>query len=420
MTYWIGLFATLFSTPATAEDGDEAGWIRWGGPDGNFVVESDARLAESWPEGGPPVLWETEVGDGYSAVLHRDGRLFTMYREERVEIVVALDAATGEVVWDFAYEAGRYDDMTFNFGEGPNSTPLIVGDRIVSAGIDGRVHCLRTLDGEPLWSLDLHEAFGRQKRREEYGYSGIPLEYGGRVLVPVGGRHAVVALDPADGSVAWASGEGRVSYAPPRIVHLAGRDQLVYFSPTEVVGMDPSNGAFLWSYPVECSTENNLTSVILCEDDHLWVATQLDGGTRVLRVTEQDGALAADAVWTSRTVKQGHWNSIRVGDHLYGSLGDSNSMLGAVDWRTGEVLWKERGFLGAQALLADGKMIFVEEGGQVAMARVSPAGLEVLGAAQLLESVAWTAPTLVGTTLFVRDRRRLLALDLSVPGGEGG
>jgi hypothetical protein len=88
-------------------------------------------------------------------------------------------------------------------------------------------------------------------------------------------------------------------------------------------------------------------------------------------------------------------------------------MLGAVNWRTGDVVWKHRGFPGAQCLYADGKLILVEEGGQVAIARVSPEGLEVLAAHALLEPVAWTVPTLVGSTLFVRDRKRIMALDLA-------
>ena len=409
----------LFVATQTLSGGD-ASWTRWGGPTGDFKV-AGPELVEAWPESGPRRLWEIELGDGYSAVLCRGERLYTAYREEEDEIVVALDRNDGALVWDFAYAAGRYPDMTRNFGEGPNATPLLVGERLVTIGITGKVTCLKADSGDPLWELDLHAKFGRQKRREEYGYSGIPLEYGGKILVLVGGdKHAVIALEPKDGSVAWGSAPGRVSYAPPALVRLCGMDQFVYFSCTEVIGLDPRDGKQLWSYPVECITENNLTPVALCADDHLWVACQLDGGTRALKITRDEDALRAEALWESRTLKQGHWPSIVLGDHVYGSLGDSSSMFGAVNWRTGETVWKERGFHAAQVVYADDRIVLIDEGGQVSMLSVSPAGLKVLCTAQVLESISWTVPTLVDGILYVRDKKRLVALDLAKSSYGGG
>ena len=413
--------AMLVLAPSFAgQNAGDSSWTRWGGPTGDFRVVVP-ELVEAWPASGPRRLWEIELGDGYSAVLCRGERLYTAYREEETEIVVALDRKDGSLVWDFAYEAGRYPDMTKQFGEGPNATPLLLRDRLVTIGVTGKVTCLDADSGDPLWELDLHAEFGRQKRREEYGYSGMPLEHDGKILVLVGGdQHAVVALDPADGSLVWGSAPGRVSYAPPALLRLGGSDQLVYFSPTEVIGLDPKNGKQLWSYPVKCVTENNLTPVALCPEDHLWVACQLDGGTRVLKITPERDAFSATAVWTSQTLKQGHWPSIVLGDHVYGALGDTGSMFGAVNWRTGETAWKERDFPGAQVLYADGRIILIDENGQVAMLRASPEGPKVLCTAQVLENVSWTVPTLVDTTLYVRDRKRIVALDLAKSSYEDG
>ena len=41
-----------------------------------------------------------------------------------------------------------------------------------------------------------------------------------------------------------------------------------------------------------------------------------------------------------------------------------------------------------------------------------PEGFEVLSSVALLDTTAWTAPTLVGTTLYVRDRAQIVALDV--------
>jgi hypothetical protein len=83
-----------------------------------------------------------------------------------------------------------------------------------------------------------------------------------------------------------------------------------------------------------------------------------------------------------------------------------------LDVRTGETLWQARGFARASLLHADGKTIIMDEDGDLALARLTPDGMTVLARVSLFETVAWTAPTLVGTTLYVRDRERILALDL--------
>jgi hypothetical protein len=91
--------------------------------------------------------------------------------------------------------------------------------------------------------------------------------------------------------------------------------------------------------------------------------------------------------------------------------------MAAFNWRTGEIAWRKRGFHMAQSLFADGKLIFLDQGGTLTMARVSPSDLEVLGSHPITESVSWTLPTLVDGKLYVRDKKHILALDLAKPKG---
>ena len=97
---------------------------------------------------------------------------------------------------------------------------------------------------------------------------------------------------------------------------------------------------------------------------------------------------------------------------------------GEVVWKSGDFLISEappllidldgqaRGFARASLLHADGKTIIVDEDGDLALARLTPDGLTVLARTSLFETVAWSASTLVGTTLYVRDREKIVALDL--------
>jgi len=88
------------------------------------------------------------------------------------------------------------------------------------------------------------------------------------------------------------------------------------------------------------------------------------------------------------------------------------AFLSAIDVRTGTLAWQDRAFARAQLLYADNKLIILDEDGALGLATVSPEGLKVLARAQILEHRAWTPPTLVGQTIYVRDRRTIAAFDL--------
>jgi hypothetical protein len=57
--------------------------------------------------------------------------------------------------------------------------------------------------------------------------------------------------------------------------------------------------------------------------------------------------------------------------------------------------------------------VIVDEAGDIALASISDGRLRVHARKQMLTQNAWTPPTLVGSTVYVRDRKDILALDLS-------
>ena len=65
------------SSPASAGAATPE-WPQWGGPHRNFEVVSGA-LKESWPAGGPKQLWSRPLGEGHSAILVDNGKLYTTH-----------------------------------------------------------------------------------------------------------------------------------------------------------------------------------------------------------------------------------------------------------------------------------------------------------------------------------------------------
>lgn len=406
---FVGALAIVVGAAVAGDKG--VGWTQWGGPNHNFVAPS-ADLAESWPEDGPPKLWTRELGEGYSAILVDSGRLYTMYRDEGEEIVVALDAASGKTIWEHRYEASPREGHSTRFGEGPRATPLIVDGRIYTIGVSGKMLSLNKKNGKVRWSHDLWgEKFDGSFLN--HGYSSSPIAYEDKIYVLVGGEESsIVAFNRKDGKVAWKKHSFKNSYSTPRVLNVDGEDELVTFMANELVGLDPHTGDLKWRFEVENDWGQNINMPVMADKNHLFLSS-LQAGARGLKLTRAaSGEVEIEEIWATRKIQFHYVTSVRQGDYVYGSTGPGPSFMSAVNIRTGEIAWRTRDFARANVLLADGRLIILDEDGNLGLASASPEGLEVHSKVQLLEKVARTVPTVVGSTMFVRDQTHIMAFDL--------
>jgi outer membrane protein assembly factor BamB len=132
-----------------------------------------------------------------------------------------------------------------------------------------------------------------------------------------------------------------------------------------------------------------------------------DKGGAVVRIRKAGEALAIEEIWRNRQMKNKFSSSVVLGDHLYGF---DESTLKCVDVRNGETVWKARGGGHGSLIAADGKLIVLDEKGTLKLVAASPDGYRELASARLFDSKTWTAPTLSGGRLYVRDENRLIAL----------
>jgi len=86
--------------------------------------------------------------------------------------------------------------------------------------------------------------------------------------------------------------------------------------------------------------------------------------------------------------------------------------LSAVDARSGTILWQERSIPKATFVWADNKLITLVQDGTLMIAQPSPKGFSISARAPLLTELSWTPPVLVGTRVYLRDRRSMMAVDL--------
>lgn len=409
------LIVGLIAAPTKAAD-----WTLWGGAHRDFQVESSGLLADAWPPGGPPKLWERSLGEGYSAIAVQGDTLYTMHRRPAAfwqffradqEVVVALDARTGETKWQFAYDA----PFSSGQGPGPHAMPQLAGDLLFSVGVTGRLHALKARTGELVWKADLYEELGGT--RLSFGYSSHPLPQGDNLIVSAGGKgRAVTAIDQKSGRLAWAGHSFENSHSAPILVNVGGRDQVIILAAQQILGIDPRDGTALWSRSLSTSPGMAFCSTPLWDaTNQILIFSGAYGyGATALHVTADGPRTKVDSLWHDQKLQSFFGNLLLAGDTIYlarGSYGPA--FLTAVDIKTGKTKWFTREFAKASFLLADGKLILLDEDGWLALAKPNADGsLKVLSKARPLSASAWTVPTLAGSRLYLRDRSMIMALDI--------
>ena len=389
----------------------QSDWLQWGGPSRNFTTNSKG-LASEWPAGGPKRLWSRPLGGGHSAILVNGNTLYTMYSQGEQEIVIALAADTGKTIWEYKYDAPQAG-MNYEYGVGPHSTPLLVGDLLYTVGATGKFFALDRKTGKVAWSHDLWKEYSGRKM--DRGYSCSPIAFKNTVILTLGGQgQTLIAFNQKDGTVAWKNQTLDMSPASPIIVNVDGQDQLVAFLGKVVAGIDPNNGNLLWSHPHVTEWGLNISNPVWGNDNLLFISSAYSGGSRVLRLTQKDGKTTVEELWFHRRMRLHHGTAIRIGDYVYGSSGDFGpAFLAAVNVKTGEIAYQDRSFPKSNLLLAEGKLIILDEDGNLALATATPTELKVISKVSIMKHLAWTVPTLVGTKLYLRDRATIMALDLS-------
>ena len=222
-----------------------------------------------------------------------------------------------------------------------------------------------------------------------------------------------MAFDQKTGDVAWKALDFANSYSTPKLIKIGGKDQLVIFMASQIIGVDPADGSLKWEHSCENQWKQNVCMPIWDEKERILFYSSNDVGAFGLKLTPKGDKTDVKELWSTKKIQLYHVTSVRIGDYVYGSTGAmAPAFFSAINMKTGEVAWRKRGFSKATCVLADGKLIILDEDGKLGIATPTPKDLQVHSETTLLDKVAWTVPTVVGKTLYVRDKKSIVAVDL--------
>jgi outer membrane protein assembly factor BamB len=396
----------LAGTAGWALAGD---WPQFLGPQRN-AASAETGLADSWPAKGPRLLWEKEVGEGYSGPVIADGRLILFHRLGDSEVVECLQASNGKGLWKFSYPCD-YEDG-YGKGNGPRSTPLIADGRVYTLGVTGLLHCLDLTAGTKRWGRDLGKDY--QAPPSFFGVGTSPIREGDVLLVNVGGKGAgIVALHKDTGKEVWRATHDGASYSSPVVATLSGKRTAVFFTRQGVVLLDPKEGTVRyqkrWRSRMDASV-NAAAPVVV--GDLVFFSACYGTGALLLRA----GRDKVEEVWSSQEALSCHYNTpIHYKGYLYGIDGrqEGGARLRCVELRTGKAAWTKEDFGCASMILADGKLIALTERGDLVLAVPTPEGYREKARAAVLNAIPCRAEiALSDGRLYGRDRRKLACWDL--------
>ncbi|HUE85701.1 MAG TPA: PQQ-binding-like beta-propeller repeat protein, partial [Vicinamibacterales bacterium] len=310
--------------------------------------------------------------------------------------------------------AGTLDEQDLSQGPGPHVTPLLAGDLVCAAGVTARLRCLDQTTGRVRWTHDLVREFGATVVFR--GYSSSPAAVGDFVIVQAGGKtHSVIAFDAATGRVRWHGGTHANGNSSPVVVRDAdGGPQLVAFLAEVVAAYDLGTGVELWTHPHPQRFNDSIAPPLVVDGDVV-VSSALDGGTRRLGLSRSRGAPNRQR-WHQPRLAVYYTNLAAAGGMILSSTGGLGpTFFTAVDATTGDVLWQTRDLKRSNFVVSGSRLVMRDEDGALVLASVSRTGITEHARASVFAEGAPSPPTLVGTTLYARDRERIAAFSLAAP-----
>jgi outer membrane protein assembly factor BamB len=445
---WVAV-AVLWALPAAcgAAPDNPAGadtsslWTRQRGSDWPTFLGStgdgkspETGIRKDW-SAGLPIVWQRELGEGYSAPSVAAGRLFMFDRHGSRARLTCLNAETGAEIWRREYSTD-YEDY-YDYSNGPRASPVVDGDRVYTLGVEGRLRCHRVGDGELLWEVDTAARFGVVKNF--FGVGSTPAVEGDLLIAQIGGSpagsprihsgevqpngSAVVAFDKLTGEIRYEMGDDLASYAAVKLATIGGRRWGLTFGRGGLLAFAPSDGKVDFYYPWRArilESVNASTPVVV--DDRVLITETYGPGSSVLGV--RPGGY--EVIWKDPPGRGQslacHWNTpIHHDGVVYGSSGRNpgDAELRAVDFATGEVLWRKPRLQRASLLSVDGHLVVLSENGVLRLLRQNPERYDLVAewtpeaeGEKLLTAPAWNAPVLAHGILYVRGKDRLVALEL--------
>jgi outer membrane protein assembly factor BamB len=396
----------------------DAQWPQFRGPDGNGTSTS-TTLPLTWAE-GLHVRWKTAIhGRAWSSPVILGSQIWvtTATEDGRALAAVAIDKATGKILFDLPLFAVEKPQEIHPFNSYASPTPVIEPGRLyVTFGSAGTA-AIDTQTGKAIWKrrdLECHHFRGPGSSPILFGellimhFDGIDVQY-------------VVALDKKTGKTVWRTnrsvdfqdvgpggkvqgdGDFRKGFATPQVVMVGDQPVLVSLGSKAAYGYDPRTGQELWRI-VDRSAHSPSTRPVAGRGVVLY-PTGWSGSLVAAKLDGRGDVAATHVVWRATRGVPNKPSVILAGDLVF--MVNDTGIVSCLDAQTGKIVWQSRlqGEYSASPLLAAGRIYVFSEDGRTTVLEAGRA-FKVLAENQLGDGFM-ASPAVDGNALILRSRTHL-------------
>ncbi|MBN1413103.1 MAG: PQQ-like beta-propeller repeat protein [Spirochaetales bacterium] len=389
----VSIFILILPFPVFSRD------VNWRGTD-EYGIASDPTFNPDTLKGNPKILWQAELGRGYSNVVLSGDYLYTTGSEWNVNKVYCLNRKSGKVVWTIQYKcaSGNYP--------GPKATPVLDGDNLYIFSQEGQLHCLDSKTGKIKWMKDFKKL--ANLKPPSWGQAGTPVILGNMILLNAG--DGGIALNKTNGAFLWKT-SGTSGYAT--VVPFKSRDSQMaaIFGYDTLYSVDVKTGKKGWSVNWKNSSNVNAADPLII-DNRIFISSDYNRGCALFEITDN----SIKKIWENKTISSHVGSFIYKDGFIYGINGSpsgSGSSINCIDVKNGKSQWKAvKGF--GSLVGVNNYIVFLGEKGDLLVARLfADKYVEVAGTKLPKKGLFWTAPYVMDGRLYARsDRGNLYCIDV--------
>lgn len=389
-----------FSLPANSQD-----WPQFRGPGRDSKVNGFKAPAE-WPA-ELPQIWKINVGTGDASPVLAGDKIYLHTRQGGDEVILCLNAATGEEIWKDSYPALPVTGPASSH-PGPRSTPALANGKIVTFGVSGILSCLDAATGKLIWRKE------NPSNAVPQFYTGMsPLIVDGTCIAHIGTNDngQVLALDLNTGNEKWVwKGDGP-SYASPTLMNIDGQKHIVIQTEKNLISLDFPDGKLLWQ--IGTSPQQRFYNCVspYIDGNKIYYTGQ-GTGTKAIEVSRQGDKYSTKELWSNTDVGA-KWNTpVLVNGHLYGFT--DQRRIYCLNSTNGATAWIDNTTNSDFATIVDcGSLIigFPSTGSLILMKPDSKKYTEI-AKYKLSETPVYAFPVVAGKSIYVKDAESLILYKL--------
>ena len=427
------IIGEFLDTLGSIEDLIPGSWPRFRGSDFDNISKDPTPLAEAWDTSGPPIVWQTTLGEGYAGPAVLNGRVYVLdYNERRkADMLRCFSLKSGTELWR------RWYNVEFKRNHGYSRTiPAVTDKYVVTIGPRSHVMCVDPVNGNLLWTLDLEKEYGipgtvKGKITPEF-YSGqCPLIDNDVAIIAPGGKALMIGVDCASGKVIWQTPNRdslRMSHTSITPMTIHEKKMYVYAALGGVCGVSAEGtdiGKVLWE-TTDWSPSIAVASPVYLGNGELVAFGSYGAGAAKIRISKDESGFKA-AVTEQHKASGGIANEqqtpILKNDHLWTVLPENagplkrqlacynKSDLVTPVWMSGKESRFGKGM--GPFIMSGNKLFLLDDEGTLFLFRIEDNKAILVSNHKVMDAIeAWSPMAIAGKYLLMRDAHNMLCLDI--------